>query len=99
MGVVLLDLLPKFLNRVVVRRIGRELKDLQPCRLLGEKGFGLSAGVILRPILNQHDGVCGLLQYTCEKGNVGGGVEAAFLPVIKETSGEVLDQPKDFIAL
>ena len=55
-GVLLFDLLPELLNRVVVRRIGRQLDDLQPGRLLGEEGFGLGAGMILRPILNEDDG-------------------------------------------
>ena len=55
MSVLLFELLPKFLNRVVVRRIGRELEDLKPCRLLGKESFGLSAGMIFRSILNQHN--------------------------------------------
>ena len=56
MGVVLFDLLPELLNRVIVRRIGRPLEDLQPCGLLGEEGGRLRACVIPRPILNQEDG-------------------------------------------
>ena len=59
-GVLLFDLLPELLNRVVVRRIGRQLDDLQPGSLLGEEGFGLGTGMILRPILNEDDGLCGL---------------------------------------
>ena len=98
MSVLWFELLPKFLNRVVVRRIGRELEDLQPRRLLGKESFGLSAGMLCRSILNQHNVLGGVLQDTCEKGHVGSGVEAAFLPLIKETSGEVINQPKDFIA-
>jgi hypothetical protein len=39
MSVLLFDLLPTFLNRVVVRRIDWELEDLKPCRLLGKEGF------------------------------------------------------------
>src|SRR6266700_584679 len=54
-GVLLFELLPKLLNWVVVRRISRQLDDLHPCRLLGEEGLGLGAGVILCPILNQND--------------------------------------------
>ena len=69
MSVLLFDLLPELLNRVVVRRIGRQLDDLQPGRLLGEEGFGLGAGMILRPILNEDDGLGGLRQDTREKGN------------------------------
>ena len=38
------------------------------------------------------------VQHTREKGNVGGGVEAAFLPLIKEAPREVLNQAEDFIA-
>src|SRR5215467_568549 len=98
MGVLLFDLLPELLNRVVVRRIGRQLDDLQPCRLPGEEGFGLGAGMILRPILNEDDGLCGLRQDTREKGNVGGRVEATVLPLIKEVPREVVDQTEDFIA-
>ena len=66
MGLLLFDLLPELLNRIVVRRIGRQLDDLQPCRLLGEEGFGLGAGMILRPILNEDDGLGGLRQHTPE---------------------------------
>ena len=59
MGLLLFDLLPELFNRIVVRRIGRQLDDLQPCRLLGEEGFRLRAGVILRPVLNEDDGLRG----------------------------------------
>jgi hypothetical protein len=82
--VLLFDLLPELFNRVVVRRIGWQLDALQPCRLLGEEGWGLGAGMILRPILNEDDGVRGLRQDTCEKGNVGDRVKAPVLPLIKE---------------
>ena len=98
MGLLLFDLLPELFNRIVVRRIGRQLDDLQPCRLLGEEGFRLRAGVILCPILSEDDGLRGLLQDTREKGNVGGGVEATVLPLIKEVPGEVIDQAEDFVA-
>src|SRR5918994_1757185 len=54
--------------------------------------------MILGPILNQHDVLGGVFQYTREKSNISGGVEAAFLPLIKETPGEVINQSKDFIA-
>src|SRR5262245_7487451 len=96
--VLLFDLLPELLNWVVVRRIGRQLDDLQPCRLLGKESFGLGAGMILRPILNEDDRLGGLRQDTCEKGNVGSGVQAPVLPLIKEVPGEVIDQAEDFIA-
>ena len=91
-------LLPELLDRIVIRRVARQLEDLKPCGLLGEESFGLGAGVILRAILNQDDGLRGVLQHPCEKGNVGCGVEAAFLPLIQEAPGEVIDQPEDFIA-
>jgi len=42
--------------------------------------------VILRAILNEDDGWCGLRQNAREKGNVGGGVEATVLPLIKEAT-------------
>jgi len=96
--ILLFHLLPEFLNRGVVRRIGRQLADLQPCCLLGEEGVRLGAGVIPRPILHQDDGVRGLLSHTPEKGYKGGGVETAFLPLRKEASREVLNQPTDFRA-
>src|SRR6266487_1336273 len=97
-GVLLFDLLPQLLNWVVVWRIGRQLEDLQPCGLLGEEGLGLGTGMILRPILNQDDVLRGLLEHTREKGNVGRGVEAAFLPLIKEAPGEGINQAKDLVA-
>ena len=40
----------------------------------------------------------GLGSYPPEKGDVGSRVEAAFLPLIKEASCKVLNQPEDFIA-
>ena len=98
MCVVLFDLLPELLNRVIVRRIGRQLEHVQPCGLLGEEGGGLRARMIPRPILNQDDRARSLLQHPLEKGNIGSGVEAAFLPLIKEAAREVLNQPEDFIA-
>ena len=54
--------------------------------------------MILRPILNEDDGLGCLCQDTREKGNVGGRVEAPILPLIKELSREVIDQAEDLIA-
>ena len=65
---------------------------------LGNKGFGHSAGVLLRAILHQEDGWGGMLQHTREEGHVRCGIETAFLPLIQETSRAVLDQTKDLIA-
>ena len=59
MGVLLCALLPELLHRVVVRRRGRQLDAWQPGRLLGEEGLGLGAGMILRPILHEDDGLGG----------------------------------------
>ena len=98
MSLLLFNLLPELLNRVIVWRIRRQLADLKPRRLLGKESFGLRACVIFRPILNQDNGLSGVLQHPCEKGNLGGGIEAAFLPLIKETPREVRNQPEDFIA-
>src|SRR5262249_2192543 len=98
MCVLLFDLLPEFLNRVVVRRIGGQLEDLQPGSLLGKERFGLGTGVIPRSILNEDDRARGVPQYPLEKGNVRRGVEAAFLALIKEAPGKVLNQPEDFVA-
>src|SRR5215471_793941 len=53
--------------------------------------------MILRPILNEDDGLGGLLQDTPEKGNVSSGVEATVLPLIKEVPREVIDQAEAFI--
>ena len=97
-GVLLFDLLPALLNRVVVRRIGRQLDDLPPGRLLGEEGCGLGAGMILRPILKEEEGLGGLRQDTREKGHGGGRVEATVLPLIKEVPREVVDQAEAFRA-
>ena len=98
MRILLFDLLPQLLNGVVVRRIRRQLEDLQPCRLLGKEGLGLGARVILCPILNQNNVLRGLREHPREKGNIGSRVEAAFLPLIKEAPGEVLNQAKDLVA-
>src|SRR4029450_12325853 len=49
-------------------------------------------------ILNQQDGLRRLLEHTPEKGTVRGGIETSFLPVRKETRGEVLHQAQDLIA-
>ena len=97
-GVLLFDLLPQFLNWVVVRRIGRQLENLKPRSLLDEEGFGLGTGMIACSILNQQTGLWRLLPYTSEKGNVRGGVQTSFLALIKETSHKVFNQAEDFIA-
>ena len=98
MSPLLFDLLPELLNGVRVWRIRRQLADLKLCRLLGKESFGLRACVIFRPILNQDNRLSSVLQYPREKGNVGGGIEAAVLPVIKEPPRAVLNHPEDFIA-
>src|SRR5436190_1190213 len=98
MGLLLFDLLPELFNRIVVRRMGRQLDALQPCRLLGEKGLRLRAGMILRPILNEDDGLRGWLQGTREQGKGGGGVEATVLPLIKAVPGAGIDQAEDLVA-
>jgi hypothetical protein len=54
--------------------------------------------MILRPILHQDDVLRGLLEHTREKGHGGRGVEAAFLPLIKEAPGEGIHQAKDLVA-
>jgi hypothetical protein len=98
MGLLLLDFLPQFLNRVVVRRIGGQLHNLQPWSLSGEERFRLGAGMIPRSILNQDNRMGRLLQHAREKGNVGCRIETAFLPLIKEASRKVINQPEDLIA-
>ena len=97
-SVLLLDFLPEFLNRVVVRRIGRQLKDRKPCRLLGEEGLGLGTGMLPRAILHQQDALRRLRQHASEKGKVGCGIEPPFLAWIKETPCAVLNAPKDRVA-
>ena len=48
--VLLFDLLPQFLNQVVVWRIRWQLEDLQPTgSLLGEEGARFRARMIPRP--------------------------------------------------
>jgi hypothetical protein len=42
MSLLLFDLFPQFLYRVVVWRIGRQLDDVKSCCPLGKEGFGLS---------------------------------------------------------
>ena len=64
----------------------------------GRRKLCLGARMILRPILNEDDRLRGLRQHTREKGNVGGGVEAPILPLIKAVPSEVIDQAEDFIA-
>ncbi len=98
-GRLLFALLPQFLNRVVVRRRGRQLQDLQPGSLLGAAGLGLGTGMIPGAILNQENGLRRLLQYPSEKGHVRCGIETSFLSLIQETPGAVRHQAEDFLAL
>jgi hypothetical protein len=76
-GLLLCDFFPELLKGGVVGRIRRQLTDLKPGRLLGEAGSGLRARGILLTILNEDNGLGGLLQHLCEQGNRGGGVETA----------------------
>jgi hypothetical protein len=99
MRTVFFHFLPALFDRMVIRRVAWPLEDLKPGGLLGAEGSGLGAGVILGPILNQDHVWRGLLHHTREKGHVGGGVKATFLPLIQEASGEVISQPEDVIAL
>ena len=82
-------------ERIVI--IGRQLKELRPCSLLGAKGARLFTGVIARPILDQKDGPCWVRQHLLEKGYRRGAIEPAFLPSIKETAREELYPPDDSI--
>src|SRR5262249_21905958 len=98
MRLLLFDLFSQFLNGVVVWRIGRQLDDVKPCCLLGEEGLRLSPGMILRPILNADEGLRRVLQDAPEKGNIGSGVEAPGLPLVKEVPSEGRDQAQDLVA-
>ena len=53
----------KTMQEFLSRYLGRQRDDLKPCRLLGEAGFRLSAGMILRPILHEDDKI----KATCAK--------------------------------
>src|SRR5262245_25822668 len=97
--VLWLDLLPESLKRVRVRRIGGQLEDLPPGCLLGAAGLGRGAGVRPRPSLPEDERVRGLRQQPLEPGHGRGGVEAAFLALIKEASRKGLNQPADLVAL
>src|SRR5882724_12293520 len=92
------DFLPQLLDWVVIRRIARQLEDRQALDVCTKEPLHRSRRVIPGPILNQHDWLRGLRQYTREKGDVRIRVEAPFLTLIPETAGEVLDQAEDFVA-
>jgi hypothetical protein len=98
-GVLLFALLPELLQRVVVRRIGRQLDDVPPGRRLGEAGFGLGAGRLLRPILHEDDGVGGVRQDTREQGPGGGRVAATGRPLRKAGPRAGVEQAEDCRAL
>jgi hypothetical protein len=92
---LLCDLLPQCLNRVGGRRRGRQLDDRSPCGLLGEKGLGLGAGVIPRPIVHEAEGAGGVLPDPLKKETGRGGVEVALLPLVKALPRTVIHPAAD----
>ena len=91
--------LPQLLDRIVIRRIARQLEDRSPLRVCGKEVLHGSRCVILGSIRNQHDRLRGLSQPICEKGDISIRVEPSRLALISETPGEVLHQADDLVAL
>lgn len=92
MSLLLFDLFPELLNRVVIRRVARQLKDRQSVSMLLKEEFHRGAGVIPRHVLDEYQVLVGLLQEASEKGRIAIGIEPAFPALIKLASGEVVDQ-------
>src|SRR3989304_2141989 len=95
----LLDLLPKILDRIEIRRIARQLKHRQTIDMCGEELLHCPAGMVLRPILNQEDRLCGFRQHLGQERRITVGSEPTGAPLIEETAAKVVDQAKDLIAL
>ena len=95
----LLHLLPQELDRVVVRRVGRQLKDRQPIFMFGKEGSGRLAGMILGPILNEDQMLRRLGQYLSQKRLIALRDEAIFLTMVEKASREKLNQPPDLVPL
>ena len=74
--------LPQLLDRIVIRRIARQLEDRQALRMPGKEALHRRGCVIPRPILNQHDGLRGLVQHAGEKLDVSFRVEPSLLTLI-----------------
>lgn len=97
MRIRLFDLLPEFLNRMVVGRRARQLKDRQARSVLGKEGWRGLARVLARAVLNQHQPLGRRFQHAPQERDIGRRVEAAFLPLIKEAPGEVVQQAEDLV--
>ena len=89
---------PEELNRVVIRRVRRQLKDRQ-AGLLSHELLQVFAGVILGPVVNQDNRLVGLGQDGQQIRLIRGRRKALATAVIKESSREILDRSEDFVAL
>src|SRR5262249_32352840 len=64
-----------------------------------KEGLHRGAGVILCTVLHEHQMVVGLLQNAFEKGRIAIRIEPAFPALIKQASGEGVDQAENLVAL
>ena len=88
MGGAALDRPPQQLNRIVVRRITRQLRDMETGSLLVKELLDDLSGMILRPILNQEERLRTLVEDTPQENDVAGGIELAFDALKKQASAE-----------
>ncbi len=98
MCVLPFDSAPQVLDRIVVRRVSRQLLDPQPLRMLGKDLSRLGRCVIACPILDQENRLLGLLQYSLDERAVALGIEAPLMTMPEQASREILDQAEDLVA-
>src|SRR5689334_17288219 len=98
MGMVFFNVLPEFLNGVVIRRIGRQVKNRQSVSMLGEECFGSSSSVITGAILNENNMLARLAQNFLQEFGIGNGIKARLRAFVKESSAKIIDQTKDFVS-
>jgi hypothetical protein len=93
-----LHLFPQKLDRVVVRRVGRQLKDREPILMRGKERTGRLAGVILGSILNEDQMLRRLGQRLGQKRLIPLRVEALLLTMIEKPSRDQLDQTQHLVS-
>ncbi|MDY7077768.1 MAG: hypothetical protein SXV54_12680 [Chloroflexota bacterium] len=94
----LLYLLPQELDRVVVWRIGRKLKDRETILVCFQESSGDLAGVVLGPILDEDHVLHGLVEYLAQKELVSLRVEALFQALVEESSREKINCAEHLVA-
>src|SRR5262244_221649 len=98
MGRSFLRLLPQVCNRIVVRCIRRQRLHGETIAMGCQKSLGGCTGVIPCPIMDEKQGLRGLLHDPLQEPLVTFRVKPTLDPLIKQASREILNGAKHFVA-